>query len=499
MENLISEQYPNDGGWHVKRLVDEANARLSQIGRKGKRAKIVLKKTSLSLQFSFKDGNSNPQKNPGLGGLLLSPKGIQEAERIAELVTGQLVAGTFAWDWYNSLIGKDTTASSKVPACKEMLEEYKKYYFKQRKDNKTVEGSWYKECRQMEKVFANSDKPLSLPLIRQAVDLTENNSSVRTCCLNGLVSFLKYFVNDDYKAVIKQYKAGNKPKSKKRNVPNQRRIAEVYKDGFTPHLRCPKTILHRYPQWQFLYGLLATYGLRIHEAWNIANWDSPVTLRNGDWVTIETGEDSDIAVQRQAGDMMIPAILDPKNSEHILCVKHDTKTGYRMVMPISPEGHNWVEEFNLIQPFNLPDIKNPLERENSGKSCFSCSNKTGKWFSSHKYGFTPHDLRHAYNHRGHLLGYNPKTLADSLGHSMKMNSDVYLRSQSDLVKLEGLTTAITKEQNKRSELEVLKDKYKTLKTRITSLENENELLRTKLKMYEAIESNARIDADNKLL
>jgi integrase len=488
MGNLISEQYPNDGAWHRKRLVDEANARLSQIGRKGKRAKIVLKKTSLSLQFSFKDGGSSSQKNPGLGGLLSSYKGIQEAERIAELVTGQLVAGTFTWDWYNSLIGKDTTKAARVLTCKEMLDEYKKHYFRQRKDNKAVEVSWYAECRQIGEIFANSDKPLSLPLIRQIVDSTENNTATRTYALNGLVHFLKYFDNDDYKAVIKQYKADNKPKPKKRNVPSQRRIIEVYRGGFTPNVNTPKIVLYRYPQWQFLYGLLATYGLRVHEAWNIANWNSPVTLRNGDWVTVGTGEDNDVAVQRQAGDIMIPAILDPKNSEHILCIKHDTKTGYRMVMPISPDGHNWVEEFNLIQPFNLPDVKNPLERLGECKTAYNCSNNTVRWFLRHKYGFTPHDLRHAYNHRGHSLGYNPKTLADSLGHSMKMNNDVYLRSQSDEVKLEGMMSDITKEQIKRTDNELLKDENKTLKTRITSLESEVELLRTKLKMYEAIEA-----------
>ncbi len=489
MENLISEQYPNDGGWHSKRLVDEANARLSQLGRRGKRAKIVVKKTSLSLQFSFNDGNGSSQKNPGLGGLLLSPKGIQESERIAELVTSQLNAGTFTWDWYNSLIGKDTTASSTVLTCKEMLEEYKKHYFKQRKSNKAVETSWYNECRQLEQIFVDSNKLLSLPLIRQVIDLTENDTTTRTKALSGLVNFLKYFGNDDYKPAIKQYKADNNPKPKKRNVPNQKRIIEVYREGFAPHTKTRKDILYRYAQWQFLYGLLATYGLRIHEAWNIANWDEPVRLRDGDWVIAEVGENSDVAVQHDAADMVIPAILDPRNSEHILCIKHDTKTGYRMAMPISPEGHNWLEEFNLIQPLNLPDIENPLERENSGRSSFSCSNKTGRWFSEHKYGFTPHDLRHAYNHRGHLLGYNPKTLADSLGHSMQMNGDNYLRHMGDSVKRQAMREARTKDQKKRSELEASKDENKVLKVENLALKNENELLRTKLKMYEAIESS----------
>jgi integrase len=499
MENLISEQYPNDGGWHVKRLVDEANARLSQIGRRGKRAKIVVKKTSLSLQFSFNDGSGNSQKNPGLGSLLLSPKGIQEAERIAELVTSQLNAGTFTWDWYNSLIGKDTTASSTILTCKEMLEEYRKHYFKQRKDNKTVGASWYKECRQLEEVFRDSNKPLSLPLIRQILDLTENNTTARTQAVNGLVNFLKYFDNDSYKSVIKQYKANNKPKSKKRNVPDHSRIIEVYRDGFTPHLRASKSVLYRYAQWQFLYGLLATYGLRIHEAWNIANWDSPVTLRNGDWVTVGVGEDSDISVQRDGGDRVIPAILDPTNNRRILCIKHKTKTGYRMAMPISPEGHDWLEEFDLVQPFNLPDIKNPLKRESDGKSPFACSTKTSRWFWSHEYGFTPHDLRHAYNHRGHLLGYNPKVLADSLGHSMQMNEGNYLRHMSHDVKLEGMLDAIDKDQNKRTELEASKDKIVFLEAEIVSLKNENELLRTTVKMYKAIEESRATRSDDTLL
>ncbi len=64
----------------------------------------------LLAQFSFKDGNGNPQKNVGLGAIPLSPKCIQEAERIAELVTHQLVAGTFTWDWFNAQIGKSTSA-----------------------------------------------------------------------------------------------------------------------------------------------------------------------------------------------------------------------------------------------------------------------------------------------------------------------------------------------------------------------------------------------------
>lgn len=56
MSKLVSKQHTNDGGYHIKRLVNEANERLKQIGKQGKRATIVAKKSSLSLQFTFKDG-----------------------------------------------------------------------------------------------------------------------------------------------------------------------------------------------------------------------------------------------------------------------------------------------------------------------------------------------------------------------------------------------------------------------------------------------------------
>ena len=491
MAKLVSEQLPNDGDYHVKRLVDEANARLKQIGRQGKRATIRPKKTSLTLEFTFKDGNGRSQKNVGLGAIPVNANGIHEAERIAQMVTNQLMANQFTWDWFNNLIGKPTSEQTKQLTCREMVEQFKKHYFKQRKDDKNPSGSWYKRCATLEHVLGSLDKPLSLPLIRQVVETKANNSTARGKAINGLVEFLKYFNNNDYKEVIKDYKANNNPKPKKRNVPSDKRIIKVYETGFIPASGANKRYIYRHPQWQFLYGLLATYGLRIHEAWNIANWDKPVTLRNGDWVTVDVDDDNSIETQRSGGDLVIPAILDPNNKEYILCIKHDTKTGYRMTMPLSPSGHNWVEEFNLLQPLNLPEMDEPLKRIGANKISHACTSNTGQWFRRRKYNFAPHDLRHAYTHRGHHMGYNPKALADSAGHSLTMSTTTYLRHMSNTVKLQGMKDAISKEQNKRSENELLREEVKALKAQLEAVEKENELLKTRLKMYEAIEESKR--------
>ena len=482
MNKLVSEQMPNDGGYHVKRLVNEANDRLKQIGKQGKRATIVAKKSSLTLQFTFKDGNGRPQKNVGLGAISLSANGILEAEKIAQMVTNQLVANQFTWDWFHNLIGKDTSEQNKQLTCKEMVEQFKKHYFKQRKSNKNPSAGWYQRNQAIEDTIGELDKPLSLSLVRQIVEAKDNNSVTRLKLLEGLVEFLKYFDNDEYKSVIKEYKANNNPNAKKRNVPSDKRIIRVYQTGFKVIHGSAKRYHYRYPQWQFLYGLLATYGLRIHEAWNIANWDKPVTLKNGDWVTVDIDDDNSIELQRDAGDLIVPAILDPENKEHILCIKHKTKTGYRMAMPLSPAGHNWVEEFNLLQPLNLPDMENPLRKLGKNKTSFFCTNNSCKWFKTRRYGFTPHDLRHAYNHRGHQSGYTLKTLSDSLGHSLTMNSTGYLRHMSDSVKLEGMRDAIQKEQNKRSENELLRAENEALKAQLEAAQKEIELLKTKLQL-----------------
>ena len=482
MTKLISEQLPNDGGYYAKQQVNEANARLKQIGRQGKRATIKVKGNSLTLVFTYHDGKGNPQKNVGLGAIPVSAKGIEEAEVIARSVTKRLVSGKFDWDWFNDLIGKDTSEQTKQLTCKEMVEQYKKHYFKQREGNKSVKSGWYIGHDVIEKKLGNLEEPLSLSLVREVIETKENNSNVRAKVLNGLAGLLKYFDNTDYKKVIKDYKANNNPRPKKRNVPNDKRIIEVYETGFVPTNKTPKRYVYRYPQWQFLYGLLATYGLRVHEAWNIANWDEPVTLKNGDWLTIDVDDDDEISLQCSGGDMIIPAILDPNNKEYILCIKHATKTGYRMAMPLSPEGHDWIEEFNLLQPLNLPDVKDSLGKFNKNRGAYRCTDKTGEWFRNRKYGFAPHDLRHALNHRGHLMGYNPKALADSLGHSMKMNSTGYLRHMSDNVKLQGIRDAMAKEQNKRSENEILKEEIEALKAEVELLKTENELLKTKLQL-----------------
>jgi integrase len=73
-------------------------------------------------------------------------------------------------------------------------------------------------------------------------------------------------------------------------------------------------------------------------------------------------------------------------------------------------------------------------------------------FRHRKFGFTPHDLRHAYNHRGRVLGIPSNILAMTLGHSETENMTTYAKHMALETKREALESAIGKPRNKSLEM-----------------------------------------------
>ncbi|MGK7936519.1 MAG: hypothetical protein AB4206_12090 [Xenococcaceae cyanobacterium] len=479
-KRLFSEQLPSDGSFQMHKILDAANERLGKLGKHGKRCKLKLTGNTVSLQFNF-----GGQKQKG-SGCSYTKDGIREAEKIAAMVTNQLVAGQYSDKWLNSLLGRSKPNEAKKQlTCAEMITEYKEYWFRENVRLKSPMGAWTRRFRHLDAKLTRKKEPINEKTIREIIEVTDKNSFARTSTIQALICFCDYFSLNEFEKIIKHYKAGNKPKTKTREVPSDNLIASIYHLRFEPKPNCPKNYLHRYAQWQFLYGLLATYGLRVHEAWNIANWDKPVTLQDGDWVEINLGDDDslNLARQHQGGNKVIPSITDPNNKRHILAIKRDTKTGFRMAIPLSPKGYDWIEEFNLVSKLNLPDIDNPLEYENKDGIMRRCTGSVVRWFRRNNYGFSAHALRHAYNHRAHQLGLYAADIADSLGHSITMNQGTYLKSRNIDRKIEMANEAADRAKNKQSEVE-------KLKARIEYLEAENEKLRTELKMYKILEKKS---------
>ncbi len=340
------------------------------------------------------------------------------------------------------------------------------------------------------------------------------SGSIRTWILSGnqpspslstsLRDFLEYIDKwDEYSKLIEKYKKNNHPIKRKRNVPSDEEIEHIFEIGFIP-TKDTKFSRKLASSWQFVYGLLAVYGLRIHEVWHIANWENPVVLKNGDWVEIEEFTDNIEDIENEniksekiqlQGKTIYPAILDENNKNKILAIKHQTKTGHRLAAPLSPVGKDWFKQFGLNQPWNAPIIKDPLGKPGENGQGYNCSNRACRWFRERKYGFTPHSLRYAWNHTGHAQGIPIGALAESLGHSILMNTTTYYAAMSIDKKHKVISPILDKANNEQSELEKLKEELKQkdieivqLKTALQFKDEEIERLRTELMMMKAIEN-----------
>jgi integrase len=125
------------------------------------------------------------------------------------------------------------------------------------------------------------------------------------------------------------------------------------------------------PQWQWAYGVLATYGLRNHEAFYLDMSKFPIA-------------------QVQEG-----------------------KTGFRQVWPLMPE---WAEEWDLA------NIKRPPV---TGACHADFGSRVTKFFAQTTLGFNAYDLRHAWAVRAIRFGLASPLAARQMGHSTSVHDQTY--------------------------------------------------------------------------
>jgi integrase len=134
------------------------------------------------------------------------------------------------------------------------------------------------------------------------------------------------------------------------------------------------------PGWQWIYGMLATYGLRDHEVFRV-----------------------DTSRLREA--------------PHVLEVLDDSKTGGRLVYPC-PSG--WVDHFRLWD-VRLPKFRTQPDTLDNN----AVGEKISSKFWALKLPFTPYDLRHAYAVRTAVLGVEVAIASRWMGHSVAVHTKIY--------------------------------------------------------------------------
>ncbi|MEC4892887.1 MAG: hypothetical protein SAQ54_07770 [Oscillatoria sp. PMC 1050.18] len=493
-----------DGSYKIPHLVDEANERLTQIGKYGSTAKLVIKKGTLQIQYSHPTllGSNGKAKRMSVtnswGGAStpINTRHLVEAESVATKITQALTSGTYSDEWKDELIGRKpkarqqsttTTVTEQKLTFHDVWEVINRDWEGRKKKLKNPDSIYY-HCFSRFESWQNNDNEFTLKALSQWVIDSKLNGSMQLDHLRVLKRNLPILELSN-KYLIWVNKLIEEVDIKKMNnyLPDDKEIEETWKKLYQQNVSNSRTKVdgERSLRGLRLYGILAIYGLRIHEAFSIMNWDNSVLLKNGEFIVVDNDSENDSTetIKYQGNDRIVSAINDPNNTEKILVISGG-KTGKRLALPFMPKGKNWFETFDLVnQPFSevIPQYKHPLKRTSQS---YSGCHSFGKWLQRKNIPFTAHKLRHACNIRMHQAGLNHLAIANSLGHTVAMNQSTYLRYQGQESKLEGLQNALDDLQGKQNEIETLKAKLATAETEVERYKTENERLQLQLQRYE---------------
>lgn len=245
--------------------------------------------------------------------------GLNEARKIVELIIFQLDKDQFSWShWIKE---KDLTSiQGKQLNLDKNLESFKDVFFSGTSRSKshasrlsTWQSAYKPYLKRLTEISDQSSLSLTEDLLTKVLLSYKENTRSRQQCsitLSALAKHLDLELPENWKKLGSGYGIHE---SHFRKLPNDEKIINSFNS--IPN-----------PKWRFVFGLMATYGLRNHEVFF-----------------------SDLSCLGKGGDK-------------ILRVFPKTKTGEHQVWPFHPE---WINLFELDGLNNksdpLPDIKKDLQ------------------------------------------------------------------------------------------------------------------------------------------
>ena len=280
-------------------------------------------------------------------GLPANPNGLRQAEKEARKIGALLACREFSWDDYIRRSERPRTIESWV-------ERLEKDFFDKGGSETTWTGDYFKALKKLD-----FDRSLDPKHLREVILLTKPNTKTRKRCCFVFGKLLELAGQDERFSDLAGSYSPNSVDP--RTIPSDVLIQQHY-NALTN------------PGWKWVYGVMATYGLRNHEAFHLDLSQFP-----------------------------------------ILMVEESTKTGWREVWPCFPE---WATKWELRNRI-LPNID--LGRDNSalGRSVTE--------YLSPKLPFVPYDLRHAWAIRTSLFGWPVELAAKQMGHSVEVHVRTYHR------------------------------------------------------------------------
>ncbi|MGG6241554.1 hypothetical protein ACQ4N7_23255 [Nodosilinea sp. AN01ver1] len=283
-----------------------------------------------------------------------NPAGLERAEAEARKLGALIACKEFDWCTYRP----DVVQTAETLTTGQWVERFKAEYMR---THSLKETTWHFHWWCVYKRLP-LDEPLKESTLLSVVHKTEKETRNRkqTCeKLQKLANFAGMAVD------LNRYSGSySSSKVQPRDLPTDEVISEW--QGKVPNLG-----------WRWVYGMLATYGLRPHEAFFCKFLDDSL----------------DRVIQVTEG-----------------------KTKGRKVYPLYPE---WVENWELWK-VNRPDI--------TGKTYKEYGNRTTRQFQRYKIPFPAYDLRHAYAIRASIVFNFPVPIAAAfMGHSPTVHWNRYNR------------------------------------------------------------------------
>lgn len=335
------------------RKISQANGRLAA-GNISLRVEQTGKKLSIrgTLPPKLESGRDRPHQQRIALGVDATGEGLKFAEAKAKEISGLIALGRFNWDDF--LPPKPDQPVS----IGDWIGRIEEDYLAQGGRRETWQGDYMKVYRRLP-----MDRPPTAELIEAtlaAIPASQAKTRNRAVMALGKLARAAGVDCGDLKRYRRQYSPAD---TAPRTIPTDEAIAFHYGQ-----------IRQRNPAWGWVYGVMATYGLRNHEVFKIDLSAFPV-VRIGD----------------------------------------DTKSGYHEAWPCYPE---WAEEWELHRAI-FPPVDTSRCNEKIGHSVTR--------YLSPKLPFLPYDLRHAWAIRTLEFGWPTELAAAQMGHSHDVHSQTYHR------------------------------------------------------------------------
>jgi len=361
-------------------IIHEINVINRKFLIKGSKLKIEKRGGKLNIRGSLPSKeNKNIQKVQRISlGIDADTDGLEEAKKKLQLINLQLELNQFEWrNWITSSIQENNKTYEFF--IKE-ISEFEKNFFKEYRNehlNSARKSTWnssYKPyIKRMINIYKKNDnKDINDIFLSTLKSYQEGSRSRKQCgtSLNVFADFLKLSLPSEWKSLSRGY--GIK-KASFRDLPDDNLIEELWRN--IPN-----------KSWQYVFGLMATYGLRNHEVFFC-----------------------DLSALKNNGDK-------------ILRVLPTTKTGEHQVWPFHPK---WVDLFQLSSLGNDPSLLPKINRDLGHTTLQNIGKRITDQFKRYCIKIKPYDLRHAWAVRTIFYDLPDTVAARMMGHSVSLHNQTY--------------------------------------------------------------------------